>query len=853
MGTMRWEILAAGLAVCTATATARAQETKTVTAGPEYRASGTVRRAFGEGYRVFWTTPFEAPVLDLSKEGGGLEPVRQVGGLQTAGLALRGADGRSYTFRSLHKEPERLLPAEWRASWPAKLVRDATSATHPGAGVILPVLAEAAGIPHTQPRLVVMPDDPRLGRFRESFANRVGTIEEYPTADSGSRRGFEGATEIIPTAELWKRWLQGPENRIDTRAFLRARILDLFVDNYDRRRGQWRWMKIPGKAGWQALPEDPDMAFVRHNGLVIAAMRAREPRLMEFSDKFPSSLEGPTSIAAEVDRWLLSDLDGPVLEQTARELQAAWTNEVIDRAVAQLPKEWQAIDKGTLASELRARRDALVPYVRRFYRFIARQVDIHLTDLDERVSIASAADGSMTVSITAPGATAPYYTRRFLKNETSEIHVYLHGGADRVARTGHSNGIHVRIISGAGEKVVESAEARSEVWRDEGRVTGTNVRYEGPWKNPHPVPDAPWIEPRDRGSLTLLTPMALFTGDLGVVVGATVTRTTWGYRTDPAAKEQTIRGGWSFGRSSGRIEYDGTFRRPASALGFDLRALASGVERLNFFGPGNDTPEQPQSRYRIHQTLLALSPALRYGQTPRASFAIGPEVRYSESGQLTNTILYERSPYGIGRFNVFDVRATFEADTRNLAVPSLIAVATGEVGSNALDQPAGRGIRLVATTFVAPAAWDVQETYGSVDGFLAGYVGNRNVQLALRVGGARLFGTYPWFDAAFIGGENDRGFHSHRFSGDASLYGNAELRTYLGGPHLASVFPVRFGLVGFVDAGRVWLEGDSSSSWHPSAGGGVLMKPIGTTLLFRAIAADGGEGVLYYIGSGFRF
>ena len=62
---------------------------------------------------VLWpdSTPFEAPVLDLATEAGGLEPVRQVGGLQTAGLALRGADGRSYTFRSLHKEPERLLPA----------------------------------------------------------------------------------------------------------------------------------------------------------------------------------------------------------------------------------------------------------------------------------------------------------------------------------------------------------------------------------------------------------------------------------------------------------------------------------------------------------------------------------------------------------------------------------------------------------------------------------------------------------------------------------------------------------------------------------------------------------------------
>jgi hypothetical protein len=380
---MRPIVVAAGLCLVAAAGLhAQDAQRRTATAGPEYRASGTLRRWFGEGYRDVWTAPFEAPVLDLSREAGGLEPVRQVGGLQTAGLALRGADGKSYTFRSLHKEPERLLPAEWRQSWPAKLLRDATSATHPGAAVVLPVLAEAAGIPHTQPRLVVLPDDPKLGQFRATFANQVGTFEEYPTAASGARPGFAGATAIIPTTELWTRWIQGPAEHIDSRAFLRARILDLFVENYDRRRGQWRWMRVPGKPGWQALPEDPDMAFVRHNGLMIASMRRRQPRLLEFSDKYPSSLEGPTSLAAEVDRWLLADLDAPQFDQAARELQAAWTDDVIDRAVAQLPKEWQAVDKGALARQLKARRTALVPYVQHFYKYLARDVDLHLTDLD---------------------------------------------------------------------------------------------------------------------------------------------------------------------------------------------------------------------------------------------------------------------------------------------------------------------------------------------------------------------------------------------------------------------------------------------------------------------------------------
>ena len=55
-------------------------------------------------------------MLDLKTEAGGLTPLRQVGGFQTEGLAMKGADGRGYTFRKLEKHPERVLPKEWQDS-----------------------------------------------------------------------------------------------------------------------------------------------------------------------------------------------------------------------------------------------------------------------------------------------------------------------------------------------------------------------------------------------------------------------------------------------------------------------------------------------------------------------------------------------------------------------------------------------------------------------------------------------------------------------------------------------------------------------------------------------------------------
>lgn len=178
-------------------------EVKRVMAGrPGYDTSGVHNFFMGSGYRKLWVTPIDFLVLDLTSHAGGLTPVRQVGSMQSIGLALRGRDGTSYTFRTTDKDPTRILPPEWAGTVPAKLFQDSTVANHPGVGFIVPPLAEAAGVHHTQPGYVFMPDDPALGEFRKTFGGKPGTLEIYPTPASAEHPGFAGAVEILSTAEL---------------------------------------------------------------------------------------------------------------------------------------------------------------------------------------------------------------------------------------------------------------------------------------------------------------------------------------------------------------------------------------------------------------------------------------------------------------------------------------------------------------------------------------------------------------------------------------------------------------------------------------------------------------------------
>ena len=122
------------------------RQTQTIVAGKEFDRSGKWRFWFGEGYRKAWTTPVVLPVLDLKTEAGGLTPLRQVGGFQTEGLAMKGADGQGYTFRKLEKHPERVLPKEWQESELRTIAIDQTAAAHPAATAIIGSLAQSVGI-----------------------------------------------------------------------------------------------------------------------------------------------------------------------------------------------------------------------------------------------------------------------------------------------------------------------------------------------------------------------------------------------------------------------------------------------------------------------------------------------------------------------------------------------------------------------------------------------------------------------------------------------------------------------------------------------------------------------------------
>lgn len=812
--------------------------TVTVVAGPRYAAGPLHRFLLGAHYRTTWTTPIQVEVLDLGTYAAGLTPDKKGGGKQTKSLALKSADGREFRFRSVDKDPSPVLPEDLQDTVADWIVQDQISAGLPTAPLIVESLSEAAGVFSVKRELYVMPDDPRLGQFREEFAGMLGTLEEDPDEKSPTFRA-QGFIEIVNSEDLIEKLDASPRDGVDTAAFLEARLFDMFIGDWDRHWDQWDWAWKQGHDRWLPLPKDRDHAFSRFDGLLLSAGRFVQPRFVKFSSDYPGMV-GLNWNQRFIDRRLLAGVDWPAWEETARELQSRLTDEAIDRAVRRMPEGHHRVSGPRLASRLEARRDRLPEAARQYYELLADQVTVQGTEEPELATVVRAEDGQVEVTLAQAGvANGAYFHRRFRPRETCEVRIYLAGGDDRLVTRGRKpDQIKVRVIGGPGNDVLDDSQGgNTELFDHEGE----NRIVHGPGTSDS---DKPYEHPltskgnpdRDWGYHHLPIPVVGGGGDLGVVLGARLQRTKYGFRKHPYAARHTVGLEYATALQGFRLEYEGQWQRTNSRKRIDVFARASDIEVVRFHGFGNETSDAAgDDFYRNEQRQFLLAPSLTL-PLAAARFTFGPVAKYSTTRPPEESFLARNAFYGEGDFGQVGARARLSLDRRD---------------SRALPR---RGALVFAEGTYYPQAWSLRSDFGEVHGEATAYLGAPGfpVVLALRGGGKRVWGDYPFHEAAFIGGPDSvRGLRRQRYAGDAAVFGNAELRVAVARVKL--LVPTTIGLFGLVDTGRVFLDGEGSDRWHTGVGGGLSLtfyRPENTLTL----AAARSEGHLrLYLHGGVAF
>jgi hypothetical protein len=812
----------------------------------------------GSNWRDLWTTPVAADLLDLRHFGGGLRPVKRGGGAQTKSLRFKGKDGKEYKFRSMDKEARRALPQDLRESIAGDYLQDQISSANPASVVIVQPLLNAVGVLSAEPRIVILPRDTLLGEFEEEFGGTLGTIEENPTADPDGEPGFAGADDIKETFAVLKRLEKSNHESVDAGEFLKARLMDIYVGDWDRHADQWRWAGFRREDGgwlWKPIPRDRDWAFSRFGGVVPTIAEETVPELKGFGEGF-TDIEGLTWKGRHLDRRLLVALDRPAWDSVTQFVVRHLTDSVIEVAVRRLPIEMYAQAGETLERELKLRKAALAQASDEFYALCAESPDIRGSDKAEYVRISYLDDHKVGVSLyhrrdeQELASAAPLYSRVFSDSETKEIRVYALGGDDKViADGGGASSTEVRVIVGEGsDEVIDSSGKGLTVYdAHEGTVVhpGPNTTVIRGGAEEEPAADVDRFEPhfRDYGHRWKAAPWFSITPDYGLFIGGGPILYEYGFRAHPEVYRMELRAGIATTAVRFRLDYLAEFFTLVPGARVSLHLRASQIESQNFFGFGNETPLSEDllriGYYRVHQQDVLLQPSIDVPIHPDIALSAGVGLNYVATDLRDGTSLQDLKPYGseksMGLLRLF---SGVGIDTRGHSSAS-----TG-------------GVVLDAEASFFPKAIDIEKPFGKIKADARAYLSpgeSADATLALRVAGEKAWGDMvPFFELPSVGGYGSvRAFDGQRFTGDASAFGSAEGR--IGLARITLLVPGTFGVLVLADAGKVYRSGIGSRLWHTSVGGGVWFSFLRRENVIQVSVAHSKEKTGVYADFGFMF
>ena len=824
----------------------------TVAANTHFKASGFKEFLLGKNYRTEWGIPVRVGVFNMA----GWTPLQRGGGTQTRSLRLNAPDGTEYVLRSVQKFITNAALPDVLAgdAFVKDVVTDGVSASYPYAALSVPPFADVLQVAHAHPRLVYMPDDPRLGRFRSDYGNMFFWLEER---EPGNGR------KTYSTPDMNEKMQNDNDNRIDQQKVLQARLLDMFVMDFDRHEDQWRWAGDDNGKGktFFPVPRDRDQPFFINQGVLpwIAGSAWATPQLQGFRPK-ARNIRTYNYNARNFDHNYMNELNGEQWKAAAEAVLAKMTDSLIEYALHLQPAPIQPYSMNSIIAKLKERRKYYVGEMMEYYRFLARTVTIYGSDKRELFDIVRKEDGSVNVAIYKINKDGEkgkkLYERLFLSSETREIRLYGLGGDDLFHTSGNGGGrIVVRLIGGAGKDVFnnesEAGAAKTRIYdlsTEQNQLTGKGNYQSHLSKDP-----AVNAFNRLGFKYNVLAPLLTvsYNPDDGVYLGAQFRYTTQGFHKDPYKQLHVLTIEHSLATKAYYFQYnfEAIHAIGKSDLLFNTTARAPD-NTINFFSYGNESPynkNEPEGirYYRARFDVYDADLQIRRRLGSVLSVSAGPAFEYYTMDSSDNKGRYITQT----KLNGLDSATLYKSKT-------YVGIKVAAIVDNRNDKAnPSRGIYWKTQFSGYDGLTSISHDFSQLNTDMAVYTSfneRANVIVANKVGWGKTFGHYEFYQAQFLGlSENLRGYRKYRFAGDESFYHNldvrirlADFRTYL--------FPGSLGLQLFNDIGRVWLKGESSDQWHDGYGGGIWISPLKKFVL-TASYAQGTEGGLFLFKLGWQF
>lgn len=836
--------------------------------GEQYKSGWFHELVFGKHWREAWTTPIKVEILNLEKFAGGLKPLKKGGGFQTKSLRFLGQDGHIWKFRSMAKDPAKILPEILRKTFVADVFQDQISSAHPLAALVAAPIISSVGILQAKPYLVYMPDNPKLKEFRSEFANQVGMIEIHPDVDKELNVEFEAAEKVKSTFKLFDRLSEKRKERVDKYEYLKARLIDLLLGDWDRHTDQWKWAQynINSKKLWRPIPRDRDQVFAKWDGLGPRIAEYLVPQFNNFDYDYPP-IEDLSWSGRFIDRRFLTELTAAEWDSVTTYVVNHVTDEVIADAVNQLPERQIRIAGDEIRSKLISRRNKLKNYSKEYYELINDVVDIYTSEKNDIVNVTRQSDNTIieVKYVSDKGESKLFYLKKFDNNITSELRIYTLGGDDKITISGDvESGPLVRVISGKGkDELIDSSKVDGYLFSilpipnaekinkfyDSGKKSKLTLGPSSTYCNEKVKRPKNYFEKyepkqRDRGSNWLPIPIIGFNSNDGFYLGGGAEVYKYNFRNDPYEYWMSSSIAYYSLPSSITAEFHGVFNSILKNNTITVNTVRSNLVFTNYYGFGNETNYDKKldkkNFYRVSNELFYINSSIDFNYFGTFKANVGFEFRINEFKiENKNLAPLLKDVYGLNRFNDIELFTNIFYDSRdNVYYPM-------------------NGINSSLNISFHPKIMDNEESFIKTEGFISAYKSFENyldLTIAVKLGGGIIFGNkYPFNQALFIGGaDNLRGFTRRRFAGDAAFYSSFETRLKI--LPLNIIVPGNLGITSFIETGRVFDDVFKNSSlWHPSFGGGIWMSWADRAIAVSLNIASSSETTAGYFNLGMGF
>ncbi|PVW15774.1 phosphoesterase [Marixanthomonas spongiae] len=817
--------------------------------------SGFFKALWGDHYRSVYGKEVMAPTVDLDTLYGGLTAERAGGGHQTVSLRLVDKEGHDYNMRTLKKSAVQFLQtvilknevieSDFRNTLPEDLILDFYTAAHPYGAFAIPKLADAANVFHTNPKLFYVPKQKALGNFNETYGDALYMIVERPDEEYDGPL-FDYAEDIISTDDVLEEIRDDEENKINQKAYIRARLFDMLIGDWDRHNDQWRFALQEDEEGnkiYTPIPRDRDQVFANFDGGLLDIARTLISATRQFQVYGPELKHTKwfNSAGIKLDRALAENYGREEWLAQAEFIKKNVTDTVIEQAFKDLPKAVQDETSEKIIENLKGRRDNIVKIASEYYDYFSNLQIITGTDKDDIFEITRLPNGKTNVKAyrNKGGDKADLIIdRTYAKDDTKELWIYGLDDDDLFKVKGKGERpIFIRIIGGQNHDTYDIENgSRIKVYDQKAKKNTIKNKGGAAFRITNNYNFNTYNYIKENKTTNLLLPAFGYNADDGFLLGLTDTFTVHGFQENPFKQKHSIKAGYYFATKSFDINYSGEF---ANIFG-DWNFLAEGHYRSpnfseNFFGFGNETENFDDDLGKDYNRV-------RIG-------SYGGALGIKKDGRYGSTFTFK------AKFEGVEVEGTNDRFISDIGYPDAdqrkyFASAEGTYTYESYDNKANpkRGMLASLTAGGTQNLDDSDRVFGYLTpklGFYNALTNNKKLVLNTKAFGHFNIGNnFEFYQGAQLGRDYGlRGYRRDRFTGRSALAGGADLR-YSFNSFNTAVTPLQIGVFGGYDIGRVWIPNDTSNVWHDSYGGGFWINAAdllsGTVNIFT-----GDEGVQF--------